>query len=61
MQSILQKYANLLVNYCLDIKAGDWLYVSTTTLAEPLVREVYRFAVRAGAHVEVDWMLTLRK
>ena len=61
MQSILQKYANLLVNYCLDIKAGDWLYVSTTTLAEPLVREVYRFAVRAGAHVEVDMAFREKK
>lgn len=54
MDSILNKYANLLVNYCLEIKENDWLYISSTTLAEPLVKEVYRLAVRAGAHVETD-------
>lgn len=52
--NILEKYANLLVNYCLEIKEGDWLYLRSTTLAEPLVREVYRAAVRAGGHVEMD-------
>ena len=55
MDSILQKYAKLLVNYCLDIKAGDRLFIQSTTLAEPLVREVYREALRAGASlVETD-------
>lgn len=54
MQTILQKYAQLLVHYCLDLQEGDWLYLSSTTLAEPLVREVYRAAIRAGAHVEID-------
>ena len=54
MQSILSKYADLLVNYCVEIKRGDKLYISTTTAAEPLVREVYRSALKAGAHVEVD-------
>ena len=54
MNTTLHKYANLLVNYCLDIKRGDQLYIKTTTLAEPLVREVYRAAVRAGATVEVS-------
>lgn len=54
MNPILQKYAKLLVNYCLEISEGDQLYVKSTTLAEPLVREVYRAAVNAGAHVEVN-------
>jgi aminopeptidase len=49
MEKILSKYADLLVNYCLDIQQGDKLFVSSTTLAEPLVREVYRHALRAGA------------
>ena len=51
---ILKKYAQLLVNYCLEIKKGERLFVSTTTLAEPLVREVYREAIKKGAHVEID-------
>lgn len=54
MQTIIEKYAHLLVNYCLEIKAGERLYVKSTFLSEPLVREVYRLAIRAGAFVEVD-------
>lgn len=51
---ILKKYAKLLVNYCLEIKADEKLFISSTTLAEPLVREVYREALSKGAHVEMD-------
>jgi len=51
---ILVKYAKLLVNYCLEIQKDEQLYISSTTLAEPLVREVYREAMSKGAHVEVD-------
>jgi aminopeptidase len=50
--NILQKYASLLVHYCLELKSGEKLFVSTTTLAEPLLREVYREAIKVGAHVE---------
>ena len=49
MHPIQNKYAKLLVNYCLEIKPGDRLYIRTTTLAEELVREVYREAIAAGA------------
>lgn len=52
--SVLKKYAQLLVHYCLELKPGEKLFVSTTTLAEPLVRELYREATKAGALVEVD-------
>ncbi len=52
MNPILESYARLLVEYCLEIKAGERLYIRSTTLAEPLVREVYRRAIRAGAWVE---------
>lgn len=55
MNPILNKYAKLLVNYCLEIKAGDRLYIKTTTLAEPLVREVYREALKAGGNVVADF------
>ncbi len=54
MNTILAKYANLLVNYCLEIKPGERLLIQSSTLAEPLVREVYRAAIRAGGHVEVN-------
>ncbi len=52
--NILSKYAALLVNYSLELKKEDRLYISTTTLAEPLVREVYREAIKIGAYVDVD-------
>ncbi len=50
--NILQKYAHLLVHYCLELKKGEKLYVVTSILAEPLLKEVYREAIRCGAHVE---------
>ncbi len=51
---MLQKYAELLVHYCLELQEAERLYIQTTTLAEPLVREIYRVATRAGAIVEVS-------
>lgn len=51
---ILQKYAELLVNYCVEIEEGDNLYISSSTLAEPLIREIYREAIKKGANVEVN-------
>lgn len=46
---ILAKYAKLLVEYALYLKPGERLLIDTTSLAEPLLREVYRYALRAGA------------
>jgi aminopeptidase len=54
MTSILKKYADLLVHYCVEIKEGDTLYITSSTLAEPLLRELYRSAVEAGATVEMN-------
>ncbi|WP_235297470.1 aminopeptidase [Portibacter marinus] len=51
---MLNKYARLLTGYSLDLKAGEKLYIKSTTLAEPLIREVYREAIKIGAHVTVD-------
>lgn len=52
MRSVYEKYAELLVRYSLYLKKGEKLLISSTYLAEPLVREVYREALRAGAHPE---------
>jgi len=49
-----QKYAKLLLYYCLGIKEGHKLYIKSTTLAEPLLRELYRGGVDRGAHVVID-------
>ena len=46
----LAKLAHLLVTYSLRLQPGDLLQIATTPLAAPLVREVYREALLAGAH-----------
>lgn len=51
---MLNQYAQLLVQYCLEIEPGDQLLIRGTTLAEPLVREVYREALKAGARVDTE-------
>lgn len=48
MSTIIEKYAHLLVNYCLAVKKGDKVYVSSTYLAEPLMREVVKETYIAG-------------
>lgn len=57
MASILNKYAQLLVNYCVSLQAGEKVLIQSTTLAEPLVREVYREVLRAGGlpHISLDF------
>ncbi len=52
MNTIYNKYATLLVHYCLKLEEGEKLLIKSTTLAEPLVREVYREAIKVGAIVE---------
>ncbi len=53
MNSKYNKYAHLLVNYCVDLKPGERLFVRSTTLAEPLLREIYREALKVGASAEI--------
>ena len=48
-----QQLAQALVHYALGIQPGDRLLISTTPLAAPLLREVFRVALRAGAFPEV--------
>ncbi len=48
----LERYAHLLVNYCVSLQPGERLFVSSTTLAEPLMTEIYRECLKAGGHCE---------
>src|SRR5437588_8466867 len=48
----LQCMAQVLVRYSLAIKKGDRLAIQTGPAAAPLVREVVREALRAGAYPE---------
>ncbi len=52
--ALLKKYADLLLHYCLEVEEGQRLFVSTTTLAEPLLLELHREATRAGVAIEYD-------
>ena len=52
------KLANLLVNYSLELKPGQVVRIDAGEVAAPLVRELYRETLRAGANprtrIEVD-------
>jgi aminopeptidase len=54
----VSKLADLLVNYSLELKPGQIVRLDGGTVAAPFVRELYRAALRAGAHprtrVEVE-------
>src|SRR6266540_1071783 len=43
------KLGDLLVNYSLELDAGQLLRIDAATVASPLVTEAYRHALRAGA------------
>ncbi len=47
------KLAHVLVNYSMPILKGDWCIIRGTELAALLIREVYREAIKVGAHVDV--------
>jgi aminopeptidase len=50
----IEKYAKLLVEYSLYLKENEKVFVRSTTLAEPLLKEFYKEAIRAGAIVEFE-------
>jgi aminopeptidase len=49
-ESRVAKLGDLLVNYSLELQPGQLLRIDAGTVAAPLVTEVYRAALRAGAH-----------
>lgn len=55
--TFLDKYASLLLNYCLEMQPGEKLLVNTTTLAEPLVEKLFEQSLQMGVIMEVmfDW------
>jgi aminopeptidase len=44
------RLADLLVNYSLELQPGQQVRIDAATVAAPLVTELYRYALRAGAH-----------
>jgi aminopeptidase len=48
MPNLNEKYANLLVNYCLAVEKGNQVYINSSYLAEPLLLEVAKAIYKAG-------------
>src|SRR5260370_34213463 len=46
-----QKLAQVFIHCSLAINPGEKISISSHAIAAPLIREVYREAIRAGAHV----------
>ena len=44
------KLAKLLVNYSTEVKPKDLVAISALTIAEPLVKEIFRETLRRGAY-----------
>lgn len=49
----LQRMAYVLVHYSLEVKKGDRLAITACSVAAPLIREVVREALHAGAYPEI--------
>ena len=45
--------ANILVNYSIKVKPGDWVIVNGNVMALPLVNEVYEQVIKAGGNPNV--------
>ncbi len=48
----ITKLAELLTKYSLRVKKGDYCLIRSSAIAEPIIQECYRHAIRAGAFVE---------
>jgi aminopeptidase len=49
----IQRMAQVLVRYCIGARKGDRLAIRSMPAAQPLLLEVFREALRAGAHPEM--------
>ena len=52
--SRLQRWARTLVRYSVGVQPGDLFMISSAPAAAPLVKEVYREALLAGAHPHIQ-------
>ena len=49
----VKKFAQILVDYSTEVKPGDCVAIATTTIAEPLVRELYSQVLERGGHPHI--------
>jgi aminopeptidase len=50
MDPRVERWAQTLVGYCLNVQPGQLVVINSTPLAEPLIVATYREVLRAGAH-----------
>ena len=46
----IENLAKLLVEYCVEVEPGHNVLLGGSSLALPLLEEVYRYVLRAGGH-----------
>jgi len=51
---MLDKYAALLVDYCVSVKSKQRVLIKSTYLAEPLLKKLYQILLERGCFVEFD-------
>ncbi len=60
MDSRLNKFADLLVNYSTEVKAGDWVGILGDVTALPALRAIYTHVLEAGGNptllISDEWM-----
>ena len=47
---IIEKYSDVLVNYCLGVKPEESVIIGGNTITEPLIKAVYKQVMKAGGH-----------
>jgi aminopeptidase len=57
---ITDRYARLLVQYCLEVRPGDKVFIASSVLGAPLVEAVFKEAYAAGA-AQVEYDLAFRE
>jgi aminopeptidase len=50
----MKKLADVLVNYSIQVQPGDWVYINSSIVALPLLKEVYQGVLKAGGNPTVN-------
>ncbi|MTI69851.1 MAG: aminopeptidase [Firmicutes bacterium] len=54
----IEKLAKVLVNYSLNIKEDDYLLIRASDICKPLIKAVYKEAIKKGAYVDTEIKLS---
>ncbi|MFN2145668.1 MAG: aminopeptidase [Anaerolineales bacterium] len=47
----MKKLADVLVNYSVEVKPGEMVYINSSIVAMPLLKEVYKHVLKAGGYL----------